>query len=112
MFLDKPSAPQNLNPAAVFKDAVELNWELPESDGGSPITGYVIERRDANRNTWVNAGTARPEQRSFKVTKLYEGNEYCFRVAAENAVGIGEFAELPTPIKPQPPFGNFLKQQF
>ena len=36
--------------------------------------------------------------------KLHEGNEYYFRVAAENAVGLSNFVELPTAVVPKPPF--------
>ena len=39
--------------------------------------------------------------------KLYEDNEYYFRVAAENAVGISDFVELTTAVRPKPPFSKY-----
>lgn len=38
--------------------------------------------------------------------KLFEGNEYYFRVAAENAVGISDFVELTVPVVPKPAFSE------
>ncbi len=40
--------------------------------------------------------------------KLYEGTEYYFRVAAENAVGISDFIELTTAVVPKPPYSEYL----
>lgn len=34
------------------KDFVELKWTRPESDGGTPITGYVIEKKDKYSPDW------------------------------------------------------------
>lgn len=39
--------------------------------------------------------------------KLTAGVEYHFRVAAENRLGIGEFAESPSAIA-KDPYGNFI----
>ena len=42
------------------------------------------------------------------VNELKEGNKYFFRVAAQNAVGVGEFVELPDgePAVPKCPYGE------
>lgn len=56
---DKPSPPQELTTSEVTADTVTVTWKAPESDGGSPITGYVIERQDTKRGTWINAGTVK-----------------------------------------------------
>jgi hypothetical protein len=29
-----------------------LNWEKPKSDGGAPITGYVVEKKEKRISTW------------------------------------------------------------
>lgn len=52
MTLACPSAPRELNVLEVLKSTVQLAWEPPEDDGGSPVTGYIIEKREVSRKTW------------------------------------------------------------
>lgn len=33
-------------------DRVDLKWDAPKNDGGAPITGYVIEKKDKFSTTW------------------------------------------------------------
>lgn len=51
--LASPSAPKDFKVAEVTRQHVHLMWEAPEHDGGSPLTGYQIEKRDVSRKTWV-----------------------------------------------------------
>lgn len=51
--LARPSAPRELKVVEVTRDTVQLTWEAPEDDGGSPVTGYVIEKRDISRKAWA-----------------------------------------------------------
>ena len=50
--LDKPGPIQDLKVAGVTKKTVSLKWSEPESDGGSDITGYIVEERETARSTW------------------------------------------------------------
>ena len=45
--IDKPSKPTNLRVTDVWKDYIGVSWEPPLKDGGSPVTGYTLEQRDA-----------------------------------------------------------------
>lgn len=92
-YADPPSAPQWLEVTNVTKISADLKWQAPSSDGGSPITNYVVEKRDVRRKAWQTVDTTIKELK-YSVTPLNEGSLYVFRVAAENAVGMGEFCEL------------------
>lgn len=41
--------PKDVQIADFDADFVDLAWKKPEGDGGSPITGYIIEKRDRYR---------------------------------------------------------------
>lgn len=72
--------------------SVAVSWDPPLRDGGANISGYVVEQRDAHRAGWstVSESVTRP---CFKFTRLSEGTEYVFRVAAMNRFGIGSFLQ-------------------
>ena len=103
---DKPSPPLNLKTKEVNKEYVILAWESPDTDGGSPLTGFIIERKDVTKTSWVSAGRCDANTFYFKVTKLIEGNEYEFQVAAENDVGQSDWANLGKSVKAKLGFGN------
>ena len=104
VFADRPSAPSNLKIDELDRDSVSLSWDASTSDGGSPITAYVIEKRDASRTMWTGTGSVTPDKTTFLATRLFEGSEYFFRVAAENAVGTSDFVEIAKPVIPALPF--------
>lgn len=49
----RPSAPKELKFGDITKDSVHLTWEPPDDDGGSPLTGYLVEKREVSRKTWT-----------------------------------------------------------
>lgn len=65
---------------------------MPDDDGGDRIRGYVIEKRTIDGKAWttVNANCG---STSFVVPDLISGQEYFFRVRAENRFGVGPPAE-------------------
>jgi titin len=85
---------------------VSLAWDVPESDGGSPIKRYVIEKADTKKGNFIEAGETESGTLQFKVTKLFEGTEYQFQVSAENSVGRGKPAVLSEPVTAKLPFGK------
>lgn len=69
---------------------VELKWDKPETDGGSPITGYVIEKRDKYNPSWEKCAEVQGDVTRGKVNDLIEGTPYEFRIRAVNKAGPGE----------------------
>jgi len=88
--------------AVAGKGSVRLAWETVRrchgcgSNGGSPITGYVIR-------PYINGRAQRVVRRhsrtpSAVLTGLKHGKRYQFRIAAVNAVGTGYFSAPTTPV--------------
>ena len=102
---DKPGAPRELQVTEQHKESIAFSWEAPESDGGAPITKYVVEKADAKRAVFAVIGETDATTRFYRATKLYEGSEYLFRVAAENAIGQGPPVTLAEPIIAKLAFG-------
>lgn len=91
--LDKPGIPVGpMRIDEVDATSITCSWEPPEKDGGANVSGYVVEQRDAHRPGWmpVSESVTRP---TFKFTRLTEGTEYVFRVAATNRFGLGGFLQ-------------------
>ncbi|ESO99760.1 hypothetical protein LOTGIDRAFT_141610, partial [Lottia gigantea] len=80
------------------RDNATIAWKAPEDDGGSPITGYIIEKRDTKRNNWSKVGKAPAGSTEYNVPGLIEGTSYYFRVIAENKAGQSDPLETEKPV--------------
>lgn len=92
-FVDEPGKPGTPSVVDYDRDFVELQWNRPEEDGGSPITGYIIEKRDKYSPTWEKCAEVDGDVNRGKVEDLVEGTQYEFRVRAVNKAGPGEPSE-------------------
>ena len=104
--LDPPFAPRELKVVEYNVDYVTLSWIAPEHDGGSPILGYVVEKRDSMMNMWSPAVKTDNNTFTVKIINLFEGQNYLFRVAAENECGRGAYVELTKPVTAKLPYGK------
>jgi len=34
------------------KNFIKIQWDKPKKDGGAPVTGYNVERKDPRTGTW------------------------------------------------------------
>ncbi|MDQ1679423.1 MAG: lysozyme, partial [Frankiaceae bacterium] len=90
-----PSAPQKVT-ASAGNGAVTVSW-VPNDNGGSLVTSYVITGSDGSQVT-VNGQTTRK-----LVTGLANGMSYSFRVSAVNAVGASPTSSKSQTVVPQVP---------
>lgn len=71
------------------KHSVTLSWTPPERDGGSPITGYLIQIQDEGSSVWMTVNdpeTVHPTT-EYTVPSLRALKHYRFRIIAVNAIG-------------------------
>lgn len=89
--LAPPSPPQNLTATSVTSKSVTLQWEPPLSNGGSELTGYIVEKRLATLSSsikWTRVVTLDSYCTQYCIDNLKEKSEYVFRVLAENEAGL------------------------
>ena len=88
----KPSSPRVMS---VTGRSVTLEWTVPESDGGSHITGYVVIYGSPDAHRALFKESVKGSATSCTLTdKLCPGRTYQFAVAAKNKVGCGEFSDF------------------
>nr|XP_040219908.2 twitchin isoform X6 [Anopheles coluzzii] len=89
-----PSKPGRPQPTNWSKDFVELEWAAPKSDGGAPVTEYIIQKRDKASRKWQDAATVKGDRTRGTVEDVEEGHEYEFRVVAVNRAGQSEPSDI------------------
>lgn len=50
---DKPGAPSVPECKGTTEDSITLSWSPPRKDGGSPISGYRLEKREKGDKKWA-----------------------------------------------------------
>ncbi len=92
-----PGAPIGVAAAAGSAQA-QVSWSAPLSNGGSPITGYVVTPyTGSTAKTPVVFNTTATTQ---TITGLTNGTAYTFKVAARNAIGTGAQSSASSPVTP------------
>lgn len=111
VLVDVPGPVKNLHVVDTADGEVSLAWDEPESDGGSKILAYVVERRDVKRKTWTMA-TDRADIPEYCVGGLQRDNMYFFRVCARNRVGHGETVTTDEAVRAKNKFGELCFSLF
>ena len=87
-----PTAPQSLSVATGDQDQeLDVTWQAPSSNGGSEVTGYKVQWKEAAESwdTEADVSEATETGTTYTITGLTGGVEYAVRVIATNDVGDG-----------------------
>ena len=108
-----PSAPRSPEAVDWSQSHFELTWKEPASDGGAPITGYIVEKRDKYSGLmWEKAAETSGADCHAKVMNLIENLEYQFRIVAVNKAGLSEPSDATKPMIAKARFRNLPICQF
>lgn len=91
--VDRPGPPQSVTIEDVWGENVALTWKPPKDDGNAAITGYTIQKADKKSMEWFTV-IEHYHRTNATITELVIGNEYYFRVFAENMCGLSEDATM------------------
>ena len=86
------TAPQSLSVATGDQDQeLEASWQAPSSNGGSAVTGYKVQWKEAadSWDTAADVSQATETGTTYTITSLTGGVEYAVRVIATNDAGDG-----------------------
>ena len=87
-----PTAPLSLTVATGDQiQELDASWQAPSSNGGSAVTGYKVQWKEAadNWDTAADVSEATETGTTHTITDLTGGVEYAVRVIATNDVGDG-----------------------
>jgi len=82
-----PTPPTSLSVTSSPPNSIFLTWNLPQSNGGSPILGYEVDYKTSTSNFWFVLVQNTGLSTSYVQTGLVPGNTYSYRVLAINSIG-------------------------
>ena len=92
----KAGPPINVRAAPDGDAAIDLSWDPPVDDGGSPVQYYEVQWSADGTSGWRNADrTTDAATRTFKNTGMTFGTTRYYRVAARNGVTLGDWSDPP-----------------
>ncbi|KPP61037.1 myosin-binding protein C, fast-type-like [Scleropages formosus] len=100
---DVPDPPEGVKCMGVGEDTATIIWEPPKFDGGSPIKGYLMERKKVGSSRWTKLNFDIYESTSYEAKKMIEGVLYEMRVFAVNGIGVSQPSCSSKPFMPIAP---------
>ena len=109
-----PSPPTGpLEFSEITKTTAVVSWKPPKDNGGSPITNYIVEKREAKKTSFTQVEKLGPKAQSCKLQYLLENTEYLVQVRAQNKVGVSQPLTADQPVLPKHPYSkcySFVKE--
>uniref|UniRef100_A0AAR2LFY6 Myomesin 2a n=1 Tax=Pygocentrus nattereri TaxID=42514 RepID=A0AAR2LFY6_PYGNA len=84
-----PSAPYGITLLSCDGSSMTLAWKRPKNTGGTRITSYYVDKREAGSLNWKEVSHSPATSRVYKVENLTAGVFYEFKVQAGNLAGVG-----------------------
>lgn len=91
----------------VTNDGMTIQWEQPIYDGGTPIQGFHVEKKEMNSIMWQKVNTVLVKETDYRILDLIEGLEYSFRVYAQNDAGFSRMSDESKPTMAVSPVGKY-----
>lgn len=92
----------------VTNDGMTIQWDAPIFDGGCPILGYNVEKKETNSIMWQKVNTVLVTAREYRIIGLIEGLQYQFRVYAQNDAGYSRMSDESKPNMAVSPVGELI----
>lgn len=106
---DPPGPPAKIRISDTTKSSITLAWSKPVYDGGSAVTGYVVEMRQGEEEEWTIVSTKEEVRTTeYVVSNLKPGVNYYFQVSAVNCAGQGEPIVMTEPAQAKDILGMYL----
>ncbi len=103
---DPPLPPKNVHVTGSDVDHITVAWDLPEFDGGSKITAYIVELKASKEKKYRALETLGKNAREYTAKGLTKGESYRLRVRAKNKAGTGDPGELEEAVVAKLPYGE------
>ena len=79
--VDRPGKPGEPECEGTTEDSITLAWEPPTKDGGKPIKGYIVEKREKGSKRWTKYATVSALYNTLAV-RLSLNVTVCYRVSS------------------------------
>lgn len=108
---DVPMAPDAPQVDDITTTTCTVSWSPPSDDGGSPVTGYYIERKSNISPRWLRVNKAPVSELVLPMSDLLEGTEYQYRVIAVNKKGESQPSKPSDNFVAKNPYGTYSSSE-